>query len=200
MKDLHLMMHGIAVKKYCGSEDICALTQLSSDRVSTLLDESLTTGRVAEVKGRYMLTPAGQVLLRSSYARSCSALREDADFLSAYEDFEKINIDLKQTITDWQTLSIGGQKVPNDHSDKAYDDSVIDRIGRIHDAAEGILKRLGKQVPRLDRYNGALLGALEKAEDGDIHWVSDAKTESYHTVWFELHEDLLRLVGREREE
>jgi hypothetical protein len=194
------MMHGIAVKKYCGSEDICSLTRLSSDRVSTLLDEALTTGRVAEVKGRYMLTPAGQVLLRSSYARSCSALREDADFLSAYEDFEKINIDLKQTITDWQTLSIGGQKVPNAHSDKAYDNSVIDRIGRIHDAVEGILKRLSKQVPRLDRYNGALLNALEKAEDGDIQWVSDAKTESYHTVWFELHEDLLRLVGREREE
>ena len=200
MKDLYLLMHGIAVKKYCGSEDICSLTQLPSGRVGTLLDEALTTGRVAEVNGRYMLTPAGQVLLRSSYARTCAALRQDPDFMSAYEDFEKINVDLKQTITDWQTMSIGGQKVPNDHSDKAYDDSVIDRIGRIHDAVESILKRLGKQVPRLDRYNEALLQALEKAEDGDTQWVSDAKTESYHTVWFELHEDLLRLVGREREE
>jgi len=24
--------------------------------------------------------------------------------------------------------------------------------------------------------------------------------DSYHTVWFELHEDLLRILGREREE
>ena len=45
-----------------------------------------------------------------------------------------------------------------------------------------------------------LLAALEKAEDGAIEWVSDAKIESYHTLWFELHEDLLRLMGREREE
>jgi hypothetical protein len=42
--------------------------------------------------------------------------------------------------------------------------------------------------------------ALEKAEDGEIAWVSDAKIESYHTLWFELHEDLLRLMRRERAE
>ena len=200
MKDLHLVMHGIAIKKYCSSEDICSLTQLPSERVRALLDEALGTGRIAEVNDGFMLTPAGQVLLKSSYARSCFALREDPDFMSAYEEFETINSDLKQTITDWQTLSIGGQKVPNDHSDKAHDDRIIDRIGRIHEAVEGVLNRLSKNLPRLDRYNKSLLHALEKAEDGEIQWVSDAKTESYHTVWFELHEDLLRLVGREREE
>ena len=48
--------------------------------------------------------------------------------------------------------------------------------------------------------SGKLGTALEKAEDGAIEWVSDAKIESYHTLWFELHEDLLRLMRREREE
>ena len=38
------------------------------------------------------------------------------------------------------------------------------------------------------------LNAGEKAEKGAVAWVSDAKIESYHTVWFELHEDLLRLM------
>ena len=42
--------------------------------------------------------------------------------------------------------------------------------------------------------------ALEQAEDGNVNAVSDARSESYHTVWFELHEDLLRLTGRQREE
>ncbi|NQV20995.1 MAG: hypothetical protein HQ511_06225, partial [Rhodospirillales bacterium] len=45
-----------------------------------------------------------------------------------------------------------------------------------------------------------LLAALEKAEDGETEFVSGAKVDSYHTVWFELHEDLLRILGREREE
>ena len=49
-------------------------------------------------------------------------------------------------------------------------------------------------------YREKLGAALEKAEDGAIPWVSDAKIESYHTVWFELHEDLLQLMGRERNE
>ncbi len=49
-------------------------------------------------------------------------------------------------------------------------------------------------------YREKLEAALEKAEKGAIAWVSDAKIESYHTVWFELHEDLLRLMRRERSE
>jgi hypothetical protein len=30
--------------------------------------------------------------------------------------------------------------------------------------------------------------------------VSSPKIESYHTLWFELHEDLLRLLGKRRSE
>ena len=90
--------------------------------------------------------------------------------------------------------------VPNDHGDEDYDAAVIDRIGNIHERVERVLERLGAQESRLAISGEKLLVALERAEDGDISWVSDATTESYHTVWFELHEDLLRIMGREREE
>jgi hypothetical protein len=55
-------------------------------------------------------------------------------------------------------------------------------------------------LPRLGIYARKLQAALEHAEDGAIEWVSDARIESYHTVWFEMHEDLLRVLGRERQE
>jgi hypothetical protein len=55
-------------------------------------------------------------------------------------------------------------------------------------------------LPRLSFYQDKLMEALEKAEDGEIQWVSDARLESYHTIWFEMHEDLLRVLGRVREE
>ncbi|MEE4146267.1 MAG: hypothetical protein V2I26_15795 [Halieaceae bacterium] len=200
MKDLYLLMHGIAVKKYCDLDELCAVTRLSPVSAQTLLGEALAKGRVVEVNGKYALTPAGQITLRSSYAGACGPLRADPGFMSAYEAFEEINQDLKQVITDWQTMTIGGEKVPNDHSDRTYDESIIDRIGRIHEKVEKIVKRLATQVPRMERYSEKLLEALERAEDGDIQWVSDARMESYHTLWFELHEDLLRLVGRERQE
>jgi hypothetical protein len=70
----------------------------------------------------------------------------------------------------------------------------------LHERAETVLDQLAGALPRVRIYRDKLLAALEKAEDGTIAWISDAKIESYHTLWFELHEDLLRLMGREREE
>jgi hypothetical protein len=200
MQDSQLVMHGIAVKKYATVEDICSVTGLESDTVSALAAEAVAKGRVSEAKGKFLLTPIGQVTLKSAYSKVYGPLRKDDDFVAAYEDFERINNDLKQAITDWQTVELGGQAVVNDHSDKDYDASVIDRIGDIHERVDLVLERLGRKEERLHRYREKLLSALEKAEDGDIRWVSDAVIESYHTVWFELHEDLLRVMGREREE
>jgi len=200
MKDMYLVLHGIAVKKYADRDELCSVTCLVPDTVDALLKEAVAKGRAAEVNGKFALTPAGQITLKSSYAAACGALRTDGEFMAAYEAFEEINHDLKQVITDWQTMTIGGDKVPNDHSDRNYDEGIIDRIGRIHEKVEKILRQLAAKVPRLERYSQKLLEALERAEDGDIEWVSDARIESYHTVWFELHEDLLRLAGRERQE
>lgn len=70
----------------------------------------------------------------------------------------------------------------------------------MHEQVEPILARLSAKLPRLAVYSRKLLSALEKAEDGDHEWVSDIRRDSYHTVWFELHEDLLRIMGQEREE
>ena len=111
-----------------------------------------------------------------------------------------INRELKQLITDWQTVEIGGSRVPNDHSNKDYDARIIDRLSALHERFEPVLKSLVACAPRLAVYQRKLEEALAKVEDGDIAWVSDARTESYHTVWFELHEDLLRLLGRVRDE
>ena len=63
-----------------------------------------------------------------------------------------------------------------------------------------MLKALVAGASRLKVYQKKLLAALEKAENGETAAVSDARSDSYHTVWFELHEDLLRLMGRQREE
>ena len=155
---------------------------------------------MVEAKGRYTLAPAAAVALRMAYPKDYAAQRGDEAFMAAYEGFEKINVAVKDVIAEWQTMEVGGQQIPNDHSDEAHDEAIIHKIGDLHDRAEPILRGLTAGLPRLGRYGTALTEALEKAEDGAVEWVSDAKIESYHTVWFELHEDLLRVVGREREE
>ena len=77
---------------------------------------------------------------------------------------------------------------------------IIDRLGRFHDRVTPLLNQFAVLLPRLGVYRDGLLAALERAEDGDIAFVSDVGCESYHTLWFDLHEELLRLSGTERVE
>ena len=129
-----------------------------------------------------------------------AALRTSATFLAAYEAFERINTSLKALITDWQTMTVGGSRVPNTHSDADYDLRIVDRLGELHERADRILVQLAREIQRFDYYRRHLQEALERAEGGAIEWISDARILSYHTLWFELHEDVLRILGRQRSE
>jgi hypothetical protein len=195
-----LALHGAALKRHAEPLAIAEAVGLDPATASAELSGAVATGRAVEAKGGYALTPLGRLALEGRYSRHFAHLRSDPEFIAAYERFERINVALKQVITDWQTVTVGGAKIANDHSDAAHDAAVIDRIGDIHDQVEPVLKTLTGKLPRMGVYARKLLHALEAAEDGDHEWVSDIRRDSYHTVWFELHEDLLRIVGREREE
>jgi hypothetical protein len=41
---------------------------------------------------------------------------------------------------------------------------------------------------------------LDLARSGDQRFVASPRVDSYHSVWFELHEDLIRLSGKKRAE
>jgi hypothetical protein len=200
VSSLHLVLHGLAVKKNGTPEAVAGLTGLDGALVSTLIGDLVRSGRAVEARGAFMLTPAARVALQFEYSRCYGELRADARFMALHEAFERVNTTLKTVITDWQTIEVGGELVPNHHQDREYDGKVIDRLGAVHEQADPVLGGLANRLARMQRYRDKLTAALEKAEDGAIEWVSDARIESYHTVWFELHEDLLRVVGRSRKE
>jgi hypothetical protein len=197
---LHLVMHGVAIKKHGDATQIASVSGLPAPAVGAELARAVANGRLTEVGGKYLLTSAGQMILMGEYSRFYSDLRGDQAFSEAYTRFELINRDLKQLITDWQTLEVGGRRIANDHTNREHDARIIDRLGALHERFEPVLKSLTAAVPRLQVYARGLDHALERAEAGDGAWVSEVKIDSYHTVWFELHEELLRLVGRQREE
>ncbi|MBI4694314.1 MAG: hypothetical protein HY749_09845 [Gammaproteobacteria bacterium] len=198
--ELHLVMHGTAIKKHGEAAAIAELAGLPAAKTAAVLTAAVASGRVAEIGGKYMLTAAGQMILGGEYTRFNDALRANADFDAACQRFEIVNKELKQLITDWQTMDVGGRRVPNDHSNAEYDERIIGKLGDLHERFEPILEKLSGIEPRLKIYATKLGAALDKADDGDIAWVSDAKIDSYHTVWFELHEDLLRILGHVRDE
>ena len=200
MNAMHLVMHGLAIKKHASVEDVAGVLGIDAEDVRGTLAKLVAANRAVEVKGRYMLSPAARMLLDSEYARFYEAERSNPAFQAGYAGFERLNPALKQLITDWQTIPVRGERVPNDHSDKEYDAKIVDRLGELNERAEPVINQLASALPRMAIYGEKLTTALEKAEQGAMAWVSDAKIESYHTVWFELHEDLLRLMRRERVE
>jgi hypothetical protein len=204
IQELHLVLHGLAIKKHASAAAVAGIVGLDPARAAALLADAARRGRAIEAQGKFLLAPAARMSLEAEYSRVYADLRANPAFLAAYETFERVNSALKSLITDWQTMEVGGEvggeRIANDHSDAAYDERIIDRLGELHERSDGFFAGLAAGLPRLQIYQAKLLQALEKAEDGAVEWVSDARIESYHTVWFELHEDLLRILGRQRVE
>jgi hypothetical protein len=86
----------------------------------------------------------------------------------------------------------------NDHADAAYDQQVVVRLITLHDQVRPIVADLRGHLARFASYSARLRGAVEKVSEGDKDWFTKPTIDSYHTVWFELHEDLLATLGLER--
>ena len=202
MNDIELLaLHGLAVKKAGSAGDVAAVLGRDEGEVAPALEAAVADGRAIGAKGTFMLTPAGRAWLDERYPADYAGLRADPESTAAYERFEKVNRELLGLFTDWQMMpSAGGERVQNDHSDERYDHAIIDRLGAQHERAERILGRFAELDARLAVYTRRLDDAYDKVLAGEHDFVSGPRIDSYHTVWFELHEDLLRMLGREREE
>jgi hypothetical protein len=196
-----LALHGLAVKKAGSPAAVAAVVGADEAEVESALEAAVAAGRAAGASGTFMVSPAGREWLAERYPEAFAEFRADPAASEAYERFERINRELLSLFTDWQMMpAAGGERVPNDHSDPDYDTEVIDRLGAQHERAEKVLGSFAALEPRLGLYEERLDSAYDKALAGEQEWVSGARIDSYHTVWFELHEDLLRMLGREREE
>jgi hypothetical protein len=196
-----LALHGLAVKKAGNASSVAGVLGREESEVAPALEAAVAAGNAIGAKDTFMVTPAGRSWLDERYPEAYAEFRGDPEATAAYERFERINRELLALFTDWQMVpSAGGERTPNDHSDPDYDNSVIDRLGAQHERAEKVLDRFAELDPRLGVYKQRLDEAYDRVLAGEHDWVSGARIDSYHTVWFELHEDLLRMLGREREE
>jgi len=92
---------------------------------------------------------------------------------------------------------VDGTFTVNDHTDPAYDARVLDRFADLDGRFAPVGDELAAALARFGRYRLRLTGALERAVAGEREFVTDG-TASYHTVWAELHEDLLVTLGLPR--
>lgn len=194
-----LAVHALAVKKAASAGAVAELLGLDAGDMEAALADAVSAGNVLGARGMFMVTPAGREWLASRYPVVYAGLRADSSAGAAYARFERINRDLLILFTDWQSAPSGGERVLNDHSDPEYDAKIIDRLGALHERTDRVFEALTAVEPRLSRYRERLDAATDLVLSGEINYVSGVKVDSYHTVWFELHEDLLRMLGRTRE-
>jgi hypothetical protein len=162
-------------------------------------DVADTVGRLTEsgllVDGKALRVSAdGRVRLDELLAAERAQV-DTAALAAAYADFRAINTEFKALVTDWQLKD--GQ--PNTHEDPDYDAAVLARLDRVHHRVAPILAAAAVQLPRLSRYSAKLHAALDNLHAGETAWLSRPLIDSYHTVWFELHEELIDAVGLTRE-
>jgi len=113
----------------------------------------------------------------------------------AYERFLPLNRELLRICSDWQVRAGG---IPNDHKDPRYDWSVIDRLHALDERIGPVVSRLGRAVDRFGGYRPRLRDALKQVDEGVVEWLTSPRCDSYHTVWMQLHEDLLLAIGGDR--
>jgi hypothetical protein len=140
------------------------------------------------------LSPEGRARLEGLLADERSRI-DTAAVLAAYGEFRSVNAEFKALVTDWQLRN--GR--PNTHEDAGYDAAVLARLDDVHQRVAPVIAAVAIQLPRLSRYTVKLQTALDNIHAGQTMWLARPLIDSYHTVWFELHEELILAAGRTRE-
>jgi pyruvate,orthophosphate dikinase len=192
-------LRAMAIKGFAPVGGVADAVLSTPDVVQPVLDQLAIDGLVATTAGAYRLTETGtaraDALLdaeRASWGRDAATAALDA--------FLGLDHRTKDTVTAWQLRDDAEGQVLNDHADAAYDARILDRLAALHADAIAWLTPLETGCPSLADYGVRLGRALERALDGDHKYVASPRVDSYHGIWFELHEDLIRLAGRRRED
>ena len=174
--------------------DLAATLNQDAAAVDSALAELVEAGLLIEGK-TVRLSPEG----RTRLADLLAAERRDVDvdaFAAAYDEFRSVNREFKSVVSQWQLKN--GE--PNDHADADYDSAVLVKLDGIHQTVQPVLASASAQLPRLAAYSAKLASALTKIRAGDTTWFTRPLIDSYHTVWFELHEELIGAAGLTRED
>ncbi len=165
------------------------------ERVARLVSAGLLQSLPRGVR----VTPAGRDWLAQRLREESQAADRDA-CARVYDSFGPVNQSFKQLIYDWQIRATSGASVPNDHQDAAYDRAVLARLEDTHRSVQPVLDAASTIAPRLAMYRARLAAARQRVAAGETRWLAAPLVDSYHTVWFELHEDLLAVAGLTRTE
>jgi hypothetical protein len=187
------VLQAVRLKGRVSRTDLAATLGEDPNECAAVVDRLVESGLVLD--GTVLrLSPHGRARLDELLTDE----RRHADVAvlsAAHADFRPVNTEFKALVTDWQLAD--GQ--PNTHDDSDYDAAILTRLDGVHRRVTTIVDAAADQLPRLSRYSAKLQTALDKIHAGETMWLTRPLIDSYHTVWFELHEELILAAGLTRE-
>lgn len=188
----------LALKGMGSAESIGLVLGARPEDVTPVLDKLQSAGDAQELRAG-TLRALAPLTERVKAWYELEAARMQAVIEPHLDNFHTANHNFKVVVTDWQMRTVDGERVPNDHADAGWDAEVVNRLrADIHAAIEPIVIAIAEHEPRIGRYLDRLSDALAALEAGDNDMMAHPLKDSYHTIWFELHEELIRLSGRNR--
>jgi DNA-binding MarR family transcriptional regulator len=195
-----LVLHGLKLKGFAEPPAIAAVAGVDEAAVVTALAALAEAEMVKRRDGRisgWSLTPDGRTKHADLLSAHAKATGEHDNMHAQYTEFLVLNAELLAVCTAWQVRDLANNEL-NDHLDPDYDAEVIDRLKGIHEGVTPICHDLSGRVARFTPYHPRFVTALDKVDQGLTEWFAKPIIDSYHTVWMELHEDLLATLAIDR--
>jgi hypothetical protein len=202
-----LILTALRLKSFAPAEVVAASARLQVTDVDARLDDLRERGLARHREGAitgWLLTPEGRARGQQLLATELDDTGARRVVQAAYEQFLGLNPELLELCTDWQLFGGQASQQLNDHADPDYDAAVISRLAVLHDKVRPVLVDLAAALERFDGYETRFAAALARVQGGApagddwADWFTKPTIDSFHTVWFELHENLLATLGIDR--
>jgi pyruvate,orthophosphate dikinase len=189
----------LSIKGFVTPDAVAEILRTTEEQAIGILSQLVDDGWVKPMGPMFALTDSGKTVA----GELLSADREEwgaEHALDALDGFLGLDRRMKVIVTAWQMQEVDGVPVLNDHTDLEYDASVLTDLAELHTDADAWIGTLIGGLHRLGAYQARLSRAAGLVADGDHNYIASPRLDSYHNIWFELHEDLIVLAGRTRED
>ena len=191
------LIHVLSIKGFAKEEILAATVGLEVLDVELMAQNLIKEGLLESSRIGMKLTEKG----KAAAAKILEDAREKVDLVALetfYLAFMPINQAYKKSVSSWQIKTVGESAEPNDHGDAEYDQQVLSEMFKDHSSLKLLVATHLASCPLLKDYARRLEKAYASVSAGDYQFVTGALIDSYHTVWFEFHEALISLSGRDR--
>jgi hypothetical protein len=196
-----LVVHALVIKGFASTDALATVTGLPTVRVQQQLEslgkDGLAKLREGRLSGWAPTAEAKQ--LHQELLAGPLAPKNRTQLLDAYQQFSVLNGEFKELCTRWQLRNgPSGSLVPNDHTDPAYDQAVVNALAGLDQRVAQLLAQMVPLLGRADGYRGRLTDAVDRLRQGEQDRFTKPLSDSYHDIWMELHQDLILTLGLQR--